>query len=67
VRGAPLGLAPELLSVLACPADDHGALSVDEAAGRLVCTACGRSYDVTDGIPVLLLDQATPPEAGAPC
>jgi len=67
MSAAPLGIAPELLEVLACPADDHGSLRVDEAAGRLVCEACGRSYDVNDGVPVLLLDQAIPPAEGGPC
>lgn len=66
MTASPLGIAPELLAVLACPAADHAPLRVDEAASRLVCTSCGRSYEVSDGIPVLLLDQATPP-ADDPC
>ncbi len=69
MSAAPLGIAPELLAVLACPADDHGPLTVDAEAGRLVCTVCGRAYPVSDGIPVLLLDQAVPAtsEPGDPC
>lgn len=63
----PLGIAPELVEVLACPADDHGSLIIDVEAERLVCAVCGRAYPVADGIPVLLLDQAVPPEPGEPC
>jgi uncharacterized protein YbaR (Trm112 family) len=53
-----MNLDPQLLDVLACPADDHGVLAVDEAAGELVCTVCLRAYPVRDDIPVLLLDEA---------
>jgi uncharacterized protein YbaR (Trm112 family) len=51
----------DLLALLACPSDDHAPLR--EQDGRLVCTACGRSFPIVDGIPVLLLDEAT---AGTP-
>jgi uncharacterized protein YbaR (Trm112 family) len=27
----------------------------------LTCTSCGRGFPVVDGIPVLLLDEASPP------
>nr|WP_245158877.1 Trm112 family protein [Blastococcus sp. TF02A_35] len=54
----PLGLDAELLSILACPDTHHTPLTVDEAAGELVCTTCGRGFPVRDGIPVLLLDEA---------
>jgi uncharacterized protein YbaR (Trm112 family) len=55
-------LDPVLLEVLACPAPDHAPLSLGEPgqpdALSLTCTECGRIYDVRDGIPVLLLDEA---------
>ncbi len=58
-------LDPVLAEVLACPAPDHGALRTgtpaDAAADALTCTVCGRIYPVQDGIPVLLLDEATLP------
>lgn len=47
-----------LLALLACPSDDHAALRED--AETLVCTHCASSFPVRDGIPVLLLDEATP-------
>lgn len=48
---------PELRALLVCPAD-HGSLTDDVAASRLVCSVCGRRYPVIDGIPVMLLDEA---------
>lgn len=56
-------LDPVLLEVLACPAEHHAPLRVgagdDAAADALTCTECGRIFPVRDGIPVLLLDEAT--------
>ena len=55
-------LDPQLMDILACPTDDHAPLragtAADPDAEALTCTACGRSYPVVDGIPVLLLDAA---------
>ena len=59
------GLSDDLLSVLACPSQDHAPLRADEARGLLVCTSCGLGFPVRDGIPVMLLDEAVPPSAGA--
>ena len=58
VASGPLGLDPELLSILACPDTHHSSLTVDETAGELLCTTCDRAFPVRDGIPVLLLDEA---------
>lgn len=56
-------LDPVLLEVLACPAPDHAPLHAgtpdDPDADALTCTSCGRVFPVRDGIPVLLLDEAT--------
>ena len=58
-----LGLDPQLLEILRCPAC-RGELRVDAAAAELVCTGeCGRAYPVQDGIPVLLVDEARLPSA----
>ena len=59
----PLGLAPDLLSILACPDTHHTPLTVDEAASELLCTTCDRAFPVRDGIPVLLVDEARRPGA----
>ncbi len=51
---------PKLLEILVCPAC-RGDLVVVEQDRGLECTACGRIYPVRDGIPVMLIDEATPP------
>ena len=60
---SPLSLDPVLLEVLACPADHHAPLEMgepgDPSAAALTCTECGRVFPIRDGIPVLLLDEAT--------
>ena len=61
----PVGWSPDpvLLEVLACPAEHHAPLRLgapdDPSAPALTCTECGRVFPVRDGIPVLLLDEAT--------
>jgi uncharacterized protein len=60
LASGPLGLDPMLLEILACPDTHHSPLTVDEAASELLCTTCDRAFPVRDGIPVLLLDEATP-------
>jgi uncharacterized protein YbaR (Trm112 family) len=67
---ADFGLDPVLLEVLACPAEHHAPLVLgapdDPAAASLTCTECGRVFPIRDGIPVLLLDEATGgPASGA--
>ncbi|MBV8932645.1 MAG: Trm112 family protein [Kutzneria sp.] len=53
-------LDPQLLEILCCPSPDHAPLAIgtpdDAEADALTCTECGRIYPVSDGIPVLLLD-----------
>jgi uncharacterized protein YbaR (Trm112 family) len=49
----------ELLEILVCP-KCRGALVVETASLR--CDACGLRYRVEDGIPVMLIDEATPVE-----
>ena len=48
---------PQLAAILVCPVDKAD-LAEDEAASRLVCSACGRRYPVRDGIPVMLVEEA---------
>jgi uncharacterized protein YbaR (Trm112 family) len=57
-------LDPQLMEILACPCSDHGQLRsgtvADPEADALTCSVCGRSFPVTDGIPVLLLTETLP-------
>jgi uncharacterized protein YbaR (Trm112 family) len=57
-----VSLDAALLALLACPSDDHAPLREErrEGADVLVCTHCASSFPIRDGIPVLLLDEATP-------
>ena len=54
-----MSLAPELLEILVCPRC-KGDLEYREAPEQLVCHACRLVYRVDDGIPVMLIDEATP-------
>ena len=49
---------PQLRAMLVCPVD-HGELH--DEPDTFVCSVCGRRYPVVDGIPVMLVDEATPP------
>jgi uncharacterized protein len=59
-----VGLDPQLLEILACPCPQHGKLNsgtaADPEADALTCAACGRSFPVVDGIPVMLLTEVLP-------
>lgn len=61
-----MSLDPQLLEILACPDTHHAPLDYDEAGQTLTCTECGRIFEIRDGIPVLLLDEARGPDAPPP-
>lgn len=54
-------IAPELLAILRCP-QCKGALRLLENGSQtsLDCSVCHLRYSIRDGIPIMLLDQATP-------
>ncbi len=52
-------LAPELKEILACPRC-KGELEFREAQAEIRCNACRLAFRIDDGIPVMLLDEATP-------
>lgn len=63
MSGSGAALDAELLEIVVCPAC-HGPLTPEpsaDAATALRCTAegCGLVYPVRDGIPVLLVDEAS--------
>ena len=51
-----------LLDILRCPDEHHAELIYDADAQTLTCVECHRIFQIRDGIPVLLLDEATRPE-----
>lgn len=51
-------LPPELLAILACPRC-KGELEYREQESDLRCQRCRLRYEIRDGIPILLLDEAT--------
>ena len=57
---APQTLDPWFLELLACPGcDAHPPLTLDVARNTLNC-ACGRyAFPIRDGIPILLIEEAT--------
>jgi uncharacterized protein YbaR (Trm112 family) len=60
-----MALDPALLEILRCPDEHHAELTYDEAAQTLTCIQCRRVYEIRDGIPVLLLDEARQPKESA--
>ena len=55
-----MSIDPVLLEMLVCPACRGEIRSLGQERG-LECGACGRVYPVRDGIPVMLVEEATPP------
>jgi uncharacterized protein len=58
----PMSLSPDLLSILACP-EDKGPLYYVEDENVLYNPRLTRSYAIRDGIPVMLIDEATTVDA----
>lgn len=52
-------LSPQLLAVLVCP-KCKGELEYRESEASLVCHRCALRYPVREGIPIMLLDEASP-------
>lgn len=55
-------IEPWLLDLLVCP-KCRGELAYEQDPESLVCTADRLRYEVRDGIPILLIDEARPLEA----
>ena len=52
--GTKRTLSPELLEILACPADKQPVELQDDF---LICRSCGRKYPIEDGIPIMLIEE----------
>jgi uncharacterized protein YbaR (Trm112 family) len=55
----PAGVAKDLLDLLVCPL---GKAPLRLEGNRLVCTRCGLSYAIEEGIPNMLVDEARLPD-----
>ncbi|MGH7775704.1 MAG: Trm112 family protein [Candidatus Dormibacterales bacterium] len=55
----PPEVPADLLAILACPAC-HGSLEPAPGGDGLDCAACKLRYPVVDGIPIMLVEEASP-------
>ena len=53
-----MSISKELLDVLVCP-ECKGDLVLDEEGEGLICYNCRLLYHIRNGIPVMLVDEAT--------
>ncbi len=53
----------KLLEILACP-KCKGDIRLTESEDGLICDACKLLYEIRDGIPIMLIDEAKPLEGG---
>lgn len=51
---------PELMSILQCPVCRS---RVEDSGDHIVCTGCGRTYPVRDGVPHMVVDKTPPKES----
>ncbi len=54
-------ISQDLLDILACP-KCKGDIRLNEAEDGLICDACKLVYEIRDGIPIMLIDEARPLE-----
>lgn len=59
-----MAIPQDLLDILVCP-EDHAKVELTQAGDGLRCERCRRVYPIRDGIPVMLVEEATI-EPGAP-
>jgi len=52
----------ELLDILACP-KCKGSITLNEGRDGLICRQCRLLYEIRDGIPIMLIDEAKPLES----
>ncbi len=56
-----MGISKELLEILACP-KCKGNIRLNKTGDGLVCDSCKLVYEIKDGIPIMLIDEAKPIE-----
>ncbi|HOV85459.1 MAG TPA: Trm112 family protein [Syntrophobacteraceae bacterium] len=52
----------ELLDILACP-KCKGSITLNESRDGLICRQCELLYEIRDGIPIMLIEEAKPLES----
>lgn len=52
-------ISKELLEILACP-KCKGDIYLNDAGDGIICEKCKLVYEVRDGIPIMLIDEARP-------
>jgi hypothetical protein len=52
-------ISEELLEILACP-KCKGEIHLNETKDGLICDPCRLLYEIRDGIPIMLIDEAKP-------
>jgi uncharacterized protein YbaR (Trm112 family) len=52
-------ISKELLEILACP-KCKGEIILNETEDGLICNHCKLLYEIRDGIPIMLIDEAKP-------
>jgi uncharacterized protein YbaR (Trm112 family) len=55
----PMAIHPELLEILACP-KCKGDIRLSPSQDGLICDRCRLVYEIRDGIPIMLIDEAKP-------
>lgn len=50
-------ISEELLKILACP-KCKGDIHLNDTADGLICEGCNLLYEIRDGIPIMLIDEA---------
>ena len=58
-----MSIDKKLLEILACP-KCKGEIRLNETDDGLICDACKLLYEIKEGIPIMLIDEAKPLEGG---
>lgn len=54
-----MSISKELLEILACPKCKHS-VELDDEKQRIICRNCNVFYEIRDGIPIMLIEEAKP-------
>ncbi|MCD4719966.1 MAG: Trm112 family protein [Desulfobacula sp.] len=54
-----MAVSQELLEILVCP-KCKGEIHLNDKKDGLVCEACALLYEIKEGIPIMLIDEARP-------